>query len=106
MTSCSISAKSPAGPTYRISTRNVGEAEEGRIVVKTYAEVLHDYRHHPEHKFGDIYGRACSRFTAGVLRRRPLNVAQVHHIGKEAKPIEDVAAGLVANPQTLYPRTR
>ncbi len=88
----------PAGPTYRITTDSHAPQACGLVTVKTYGDVLRQYQNHPEHKFADAAGTPCGYHTAGVLRRRRVDVRRIHHIGKEANRIDDVAAGLVAEP--------
>lgn len=88
----------PDGPTYRITTDRDAPASPDLVVVKSYANVLRDYRLHPEHKFHGPDGTPCQRLTHGVLQRRPVQLAgPVRHIGKEANRLDDVHAGLVSN---------
>jgi hypothetical protein len=83
------------GPTYRITTDRHAPAEPDLAIVKSYGQVLREYRLHPEHKFSGPDGEACGRLTRGVLRRRPVRVLDVRYIGKEANRLDDVQAGLV-----------
>ena len=63
--------------------------------LKTFGDVLEEYRHHPEPKSLGPDGRPCDRQTVGLLSRRPLRIASLELIGKEANMIEDVEAGMV-----------
>ncbi|HEX2809223.1 MAG TPA: hypothetical protein VHN80_23915, partial [Kineosporiaceae bacterium] len=85
----------PDGPTYRITTDRDAPAEPDLAIVKSYGQVLREYRLHPEHKFSGPDGEACGRLTRGLLRRRPVRVLDVRYIGKEANRLDDVQAGLV-----------
>ncbi len=88
----------PDGPTYRITTHRGAPAEPDLVVVKSYADVLREYRLHPEHKFHGPDGTPCGRLTRGVLHRRPVHLAgPLRHIGKEANRLDDVQAGLVGD---------
>ena len=48
------------GKKCRIS---VGDPKRGRIPVKTYREILHQYLYHPESKFAGPDGRPCDPWT-------------------------------------------
>jgi len=66
----------------RITT---GNRKKGRIRVKTYREILHQYLYHPESKFAGPDGKPCDPWTRGELQRR--HIAAERHIpcGKEFK---------------------
>jgi hypothetical protein len=72
-------------------------AINGRVIVKTYRTVLDDYRTHPEAKSLGPDGRPCDRRTVGLLTRRPVRVAAIHYIGKEANKLDERESGLVAD---------
>jgi hypothetical protein len=63
----------------------VGNRKKGRILVKTYREVLHQYLYHPECKFAGPDGRPCDPWTRGVLQRRHIVAADFKYCGKEVK---------------------
>jgi hypothetical protein len=64
------------GNRYAISTDPSGErATPGIVTIKTYRKILTDYLGYPEAKSLDPDGRPCSRYTRGLLRRRPLSRA-------------------------------
>ena len=50
---------------------------------KTYADVVSQYRWHPEAKSLAPDGSACSPHTAGLLRRTPVTADGFRYIGKE-----------------------
>jgi hypothetical protein len=91
---------SAAGP-YTIKTARHGEdlatRSDDQVIVKSYRDVLDDYRTHPEHKSLGPDGQPCDRQTIGLLSRRPIKVATIHYIGKESKKIEEAPSWLVAD---------
>jgi hypothetical protein len=62
-----------------------GDRRKGRIPVKTYREILHQYLYHPECKFAGPDGRPCDPWTRGVLQRRHIIAADFKYCGKEVK---------------------
>ncbi len=88
----------PDGPSYRITTDKNTPPHPRVAVVQSYADVLHHYRMHPEHKFNGPDGQPCGRVTTGVLQRRPVTLAGTARlIGKEANNLDDVHNGLITN---------
>jgi len=63
----------------------VGDRGNGRIPVKTYREILHQYLYHPESKFAGPDGRPCDPWTRGVLQRRHIVAGDFKYCGKEVK---------------------
>jgi hypothetical protein len=63
----------------------VGTRTKGRIPVKTYRDVLHQYLYHPECKFAGPDGRPCDPWTRGVLQRRHIIAEEFKYCGKEIK---------------------
>jgi hypothetical protein len=63
----------------------VGARRRGRIPVKTYREILHQYLYHPECKFAGPDGRPCDPWTRGILQRRHIVAADFKYCGKEVK---------------------
>ncbi len=77
--------------------------------VKTVADVLADYRVHPEPKRLGPDGQPCDRATVGLLRRRPVTGITIDYVGKESNRLEDVQAGVVHDPKdvlTVIPNPR
>lgn len=62
-----------------------GNRRKGRIPVKTYREILHQYIYHPECKFAGPDGNPCDPWTRGVLQRRHIVAADIKYCGKEIK---------------------
>jgi hypothetical protein len=72
------------------------------VRVKTYRDVLDDYRTHVEAKSLAPDGGLCRRTTVGLLQRRPVTAESVRHVGKEPNKLEEVEAGLVHDPDEVY----
>jgi hypothetical protein len=62
-----------------------GDCRKGRIPVKTYREILHQYLYHPECKFAGPDGRSCDPWTRGILQRRYIVAGDLNYCGKEQK---------------------
>src|SRR5439155_23829022 len=85
------------------------ELQPDRVQVKSYRDVLDEYRVHPEPKSLGPDGRPCDRATVGLLSRRPVRAGTASYIGKESHRHEDVEQGLVhrvADVRTTYRDTR
>ena len=83
--------------SYQITT--TGPPGEGEAKVKTYRDVLSEYRNHPEPKSAGPDGRPCTKETRGLLmRRHVIPAGHIRHIGKESNKLEDREAGLVHDP--------
>jgi len=63
--------------------------------VKTYADVIAEYRVHPESKSLRPDGHPCSQRSLGLLLRRPVIAKAVRYIGKESNKLDDREAGLI-----------
>jgi hypothetical protein len=88
------------GATYRITA--TGDAGAPGIArVKTYRDVIAEYRIHPEAKSAGPDGEPCGPGTVGLLRRREIVARRVRYIGKESNRLEDVDAGFVHDPDDV-----
>jgi hypothetical protein len=85
------------GKNFRISTIGF-TGSEGVARVKTYGDVLAEYRVHPEPKSLGPDGEPCDRSTAGLLRRRSVTGIYIDYVGKESNRLEEVQAGTVHDP--------
>jgi len=75
------------GEKHRITTYGTGS--QGAIRVRSYREVLADYRTHEEAKSVGPDGLPCGRKTRGLLGRRRVAVdGWLIHVGKESNSIE------------------
>jgi hypothetical protein len=60
-----------------------GDTVSARIArVKSYTDVLADYRHHPESKSAALDGTPCSRSTVGLLNRRHVSCAELIYFAR------------------------
>jgi hypothetical protein len=73
------------GKTYKIhpGVERNGRKTPGKVWVKTYGNILGEYRAHPEAKFVDRDGNPCSDTTQGLLRPSHIVAAAHRYIGKE-----------------------
>jgi hypothetical protein len=71
--------------TGKKSRITVGDRKKGRIPVKTYREILHQYLYHPECKFAGPDGNPCDPWTRGLLQRRHIVAGDFKYCGKEVK---------------------
>ncbi len=81
-----------SGKPYRITTEDTGASS--RVRVKSYADVLIEYRYHPEWKSLAPEGQRNAKQARGVLQRRPVHAARLIYIGKESNKLEEVEAGM------------
>jgi hypothetical protein len=83
-----------SGRIFHITTTGpIGR--EGLARVKTYADVLAEYRVHREPKSLGPDGSRCTHSTRGVMQRRWVIATDIASVGKESNKLEDVEAGLV-----------
>jgi hypothetical protein len=89
------------GQCFRITTQgNHGSKRTARV--KTYGDVVAEYRHHPESKCADACGSPCGKQTVGLLQRRHIRIDRLKFIGKESNSLELVGAGLVHSAKSAY----
>lgn len=84
-----------SGLQCRITTTDYETVSEATARVKSYADVLIEYRYHPESKSLAPDGQKNAKQARGVLRRRPVHAASLAYIGKESNKLEEVDAGMV-----------
>lgn len=70
--------------------------------MKTYGDVLREYEYHPEAKCADANGKPCGKQTIGLLQRRHVRIKGFKFIGKESNKLEEVEAGMVHDPDSVY----
>jgi hypothetical protein len=87
---------------YRITAERSDYIVSDLAQVKTYRDVLDEYRGHPEGKSLAPDGALCRGSTVGLLRRRPVTARILTHVGKESNRLESVEAGLVHDPEEVY----
>lgn len=59
--------------------------------LRTFGDVIADYKTHPEYKFEDLEGRRCGPHTKGYLRRQWIYAPTSRVIGKESNALEGPA---------------
>ena len=82
-----------SGKTYRVTVGD--DVSEGVVRIKTYGDVVAEYRVHPEHKSLAPDGQPCLRTTIGLLQRRPVTAIRPVYVGKESNRLEEVQHGLI-----------
>ena len=89
------------GQRIGVTTRPGGEP--GKVRLKTYGDIVNEYRLHPEAKSGDPRGGFGRRGSVGVLPRLTVRAVGLPvHIGKESNRLEEVQDGLVSDPDEVY----
>jgi len=71
--------------TGKKSHITVRDRRKGRIPVKTYREIFHQYLYHPESKFAGPDGHPCDPRTRCVVQRRHIITADLKYCGKEVR---------------------
>jgi DNA-binding transcriptional regulator YiaG len=84
-----------SGRTYRITTAGAAGGGPGVARVKSYRDVITEYRLHPEAKSAGSDGTPCGATTTGLLVRRHIVAGRMRYIGKESTRLADVDAGFV-----------
>jgi hypothetical protein len=70
--------------------------------MKTYRDVLEEYRAHAETKSLASDGTLCVGATTGLLRRRPVTRESLAYVGRESNRLEEVKVGLIHNSDEVY----
>ena len=90
-----------SGTQYEITTEGF-HGSRGVARVKTYGEVLREYEFHPGAKSADAKGKPSGKQTVGLLRRRHVRVERIIYIGKESNRLEEIEAGVIHSPESVY----
>ena len=90
-----------SGKQYEI-TREGFHGSRGVARVKTYGEVLREYEFHHGAKSADAKGKPSGKQTIGLLRRRHVRVDRIIYIGKESNRLEEIEAGIIHSPESVY----
>jgi hypothetical protein len=83
-----------------VTTRPGGEPRKVRL--KTYGDVIAEYRMHPDVKSGDPDGSQAHRGSRGLLPRLHVLVTEVRHIGKESNHFDEEEEGSVLQLDEVY----
>ncbi len=90
-----------SGTQYEITTEGF-HGSRGVARVKTYGDVLREYEFHPGPKSADAKGKPSGKQTFGLLRRRHVRVERIMYIGKESNRLEEIEAGVIHSPESVY----
>jgi hypothetical protein len=82
------------GP-YRVVAWPRESYDRTTVLGLSYGGLIHDHISHAEAKSLGPDESPCHKKTTGLLSRRPIDIAGVIHIGKEANELELVQAGLI-----------
>jgi hypothetical protein len=90
-----------SGTQYEITTEGF-HGSRGVARVKTYGEVLREYEFHLGARSADAKGKPSGKQSFGLLRRRHVRVEQIIYIGKESNRLEEIEAGVIHSPESVY----
>jgi hypothetical protein len=90
-----------SGKQYEITTEGF-HGSRGVARVKTYGEVLREYEFHAGAKSADAKGKLSGKQTVGLLQRRHVRVERIIYIGKESNRLEEIEAGILHSPESVY----
>jgi len=90
-----------SGKQYEITTEGF-HGSRGVARVKTYGEVLREYEFHLGAKSADAKGKPSGKRTVGLLCRRHVRVERIIYIGKESNRLEEIEAGVIHSPESVY----
>lgn len=90
-----------SGKQYEIRTEGF-HGSRGVARVKTYGEVLREYEFHLGAKSADAKGKPSGKQSFGLLRRRHVRVERIIYIGKESNRLEEIEAGVIHSPESVY----
>ena len=66
------------------------------------AKVLREYEFHLGAKNADAKGKPSGKQTVGLLRRRHVRVERIIYIGRESNRLEEMEAGIIHSPESVY----
>jgi hypothetical protein len=90
-----------SGTQHEITTEGF-HGSRGVARVKTYGEVWREYEFHPGAKSADAKGKPSGKQSFGLLRRRHVRVERIIYIGKESNRLEEIEAGVIHSPESVY----
>jgi len=70
--------------------------------VKTYGEVFREYEFHLGAKSADGKGKPSGKQSVGLLQRRHVRVERIVYIGRESNRLEEIEAGMIHSPESVY----
>jgi hypothetical protein len=90
-----------SGKQYEITTDGF-HGSRGVARVKTYGEVLREYEFHLGAKNADAKGKPSGKQTIGLLQRRHIRLERIIYIGRESNRLEEIEAGILHSPESVY----
>lgn len=90
-----------SGRQYEITMEGF-HGSRGIARVKTYGEVLRECEFHLGAKSADARGKPSSKPSVGPLPRRHVSVERIIDIGRESNRLEEIEAGIVHLPESVY----
>ena len=90
-----------SGAQYEITTEGF-HGSRGVARVKTYGETFREYEFHAGAKSADARGKPSGKQTVGLLRRRSVQVERIVYIGRESNRLEEIEAGVIHSPESVY----
>ena len=90
-----------SGRQYEITTEGF-HGSRGVAHVKTCGEVFREYEFHSGAKSADAKGKPSGKQSFGLLRRRHVRVERIVYIGRESNRLEEIEAGVVHSPESVY----
>lgn len=90
-----------SGKQYEITTEGF-HGSRGVARVKTYGDVFREYEFHAGAKSADAKGRPSGKRSIGLLRRRHVRVERIIYIGRESNLLEEIEAGIIHSPESVY----
>jgi len=70
--------------------------------VKTYDEIFREYEFHPVAKIAYAKRKPSGKQTFGLLQRRHVRVERIIYIGRESNRLEEIEAGVIHSPESVY----
>ena len=86
---------------YEITTEGF-QGSRGIARVKTFGEIFREYEFHLGAKSADEKGKPSGKPTVGLLRRRHVRVERIVYIGRESNRLEEIEAGVIHSPESVY----
>jgi hypothetical protein len=89
-----------------LEVTTVPGGRRGAVRLRTIADVVREYRLHPDAKSGDPAGGRGHRGSRGLLPRLHLHVSDIRHIGKESNRLEETEDGIIRDAGEVYDEYR
>jgi hypothetical protein len=90
-----------SGRQFRIGVGRATPSDHAQV--RSYRDIILEYRVHPEPKSLDATGLPCGVASVGLLQRRPVQLGALVYIGKESHLREQVQQGLIHAREEVQP---